>query len=66
MAMAPGATYNPKWKNSQQYLEKKLQILTEHFCITPTEEQKNRLATLTTQVQIDNAILSIIDAFYNR
>lgn len=59
-------TYNPVWKNPKDYLKRKLKILDEHFLITPTIEQLAHLHTLTNQVQIDNAILSIIDAYYNK
>lgn len=60
------STYNPVWKNPEDYLKKKLKILTDHFCIKPTTEQMAHLRTLKTQIQIDNAVLSIIDAFYDR
>ena len=59
-----GATYNPKWNgNAKKYLEAKLKILTDHrgFCIQPTESEIKHLQTLTTQTQIDNAIMSIIN-----
>lgn len=59
-------TYNPIFRNSSQYLKQKLKILTEHFCITPTSEQMAHLRTLKTQCAIDNAILSIMDAYYNK
>lgn len=64
MAMLHGATYNPKWKNAEKYLEGKLKILKDGFCITPTETEMRHLKTLKTQAQIDNAILSIIDRKY--
>ena len=56
--------YNPKWKgNAKKYLEAKLRILTDErgFNITPTEREMEHLKTLKTQVQIDNAILTIIE-----
>lgn len=63
--MTEAATYNPKWKNAEQYLKGKLKILKGHFCITPTEREMTHLKTLTTQTEIDNAILSIIDNRWN-
>lgn len=59
--MTEGATYNPKWKNAEQYLKGKLKILTGHFCITLTESEMTHLQSLKTQTEIDNAILSIIN-----
>ena len=59
-------TYNPTFRNTEQYLKQKLKILTEHFCIAPTRKQMEHLRTLKTQCAIDNAILSIMDAYYNK
>lgn len=56
-------SHSPIFKNPRQYLEAKIKILTDHrsFGIKPTEQEMKHLRTLTTQTQIDNAILSIID-----
>lgn len=56
-------SHSPIFKTPEQYLKAKLKILTDHrsFGIQPTEEELAHLSTLKTQVQIDNAILSIID-----
>ena len=59
-------TYNPIFKTPKQYLKKKLEILSEHFCITPTQDQMIHLQAMHTQIAIDNAILSIMDDYYNR
>ena len=59
-------TYNPIFKSPKQYLKKKLEILTEHFCIKPTRDQMIHLQSLKTQIAIDNAILSIMDDYYGR
>jgi hypothetical protein len=60
--MLDGATCNPKWKgNAAKYLEGKLKILADGFCITPTEREMEHLKTLQTQTEIDNAILTIIN-----
>lgn len=55
--------HSPVFKNPKQYVTAKLKILTDirGFGITPTEKEIEHLNTLTTQVQIDNAILQIID-----
>ncbi len=64
--MLDGATYSPKWKgNAEKYLEGKLKILTDHFCITPTEREMTHLKTLKTPTEIDNAILTIINNRWN-
>lgn len=53
-------SHSPVFKTPEQYLKAKLKILRRDFCIEPTEEEITHLNTLTTQVTIDNAILSII------
>jgi hypothetical protein len=62
--MLEGSTYNPKWNgNPTKYLEGKLKILMDPrgFGITPTKREMEHLQTLTTQTEIDNAILTIIN-----
>jgi hypothetical protein len=62
--MLEGSTYNPHWKgDAQKYLEGKLKILMDHrgFGITPTESEMEHLQTLTTQSEIDRAIITIIN-----
>lgn len=60
--MIEGATYNPKWNGDpKKYLKGKLKILMGDFRITPTEEEMKHLKSLTTQTQIDQAILGIIN-----
>ena len=53
--------HSPTFKNPAQYLEAKLKILSRDFKITPTETELEHLRTLTTEISIDNAILSIIN-----
>lgn len=52
--------HSPVFKNPEQYLKEKLKILSRDFKITPTETELEHLRTLTTQISIDNAILSVI------
>ena len=52
--------HSPTFKNPAQYLKVKLKILSRDFKITPTETELEHLRTLTTQISIDNAILSVI------
>lgn len=52
--------HSPVFKNPEQYLKAKLKILSRDFHIEPTETELEHLHTLTTQVSIDNAILSVI------
>ena len=54
-------SHSPIFKTSEQYLKAKLKILKRDFCINPTEAEVTHLKTLTTQTQIDNAILTIIN-----
>lgn len=56
-------SHSPMFKNPKQYLNAKLKILTDTrgFGIQPTETELAHLHTLTTQIAIDNAILSIIN-----
>lgn len=62
--MLSDTSYNPRWNGDpKKYLEAKLKILEDHrgFCIHPTKEELEHLRALKTQIQIDNAILTIID-----
>lgn len=62
--MPDDVSYSPKWNgNPQKYLTAKLCILEDPrgFGIHPTEEELEHLRTLKTQVQIDNAIWTIIE-----
>lgn len=54
-------SHSPIFKTPEQYLKAKLKILKHDFCIEPTETELEHLKTLTTQIQFDNAILSIIN-----
>ena len=56
-------SHSPIFKNPKQYTEAKLKILSDPrgFGIQPTDEEIANIKTLKTQIQIDNAILSIID-----
>ena len=53
-------SHSPIFKTPEQYIEQKLKILKRDFRITATETELEHLNTLTTQTQIDNAILTII------
>lgn len=65
MSTVDGHTYPPDFKTTEQYLEDKLFILENHLMIHPTKEEREYLATLKTQTQIDNAIRRIMSAFYD-
>lgn len=54
-------SHSPMWSTPEKYIPQKLRILTEDFCIHPTEEEIAHLYTLKTQIAIDNAILGIIN-----
>ena len=53
--------HSPVFKNPEQYLKAKLKILSRDFKIEPTATELEHLRTLTTEIAIDNAILSIIN-----
>lgn len=56
-------SHSPVFKNPRQYIDAKLKILRDPrgFGIQPTEAELEHLNTLTTEISIDNAILSIIN-----
>lgn len=54
-------SHSPQWTAPEKYVKAKLKILSRDFHITPTETELAHLHTLTTQISIDNAILSIIN-----
>lgn len=49
------------FRNPAQYLKAKLKVLSRDSYITPTDEEMKYLGTLETQVQIDNAIITIMN-----
>ena len=51
------------FRNPAQYLKAKLKVLSDPkgFNITPTDEEMEHLRTLKTQIQIDNAIITIMN-----
>lgn len=53
-------SHSPQFTTPAKYLKAKLKILSRDFHIEPTETELEHLHTLTTQVSIDNAILSVI------
>ena len=53
-------SHSPIFKTPEKYIEQKLKILKRDFYITPTETELEHLDTLKTQIEIDNAVLSII------
>lgn len=59
-------SHSPTFTTPKKYIEQKLKILRRDFCIQPTEEEITHLNTLTTQITIDNAILSIIAHHWDR
>lgn len=54
-------SHSPIFKTPEKYVEQKLKILKRDFHITPTETEVKHLNTLKTQIEIDNAVLSIIE-----
>lgn len=53
-------SHSPIFRTPEQYIEQKLKILKRDFCVTATEAEVAHLNTLKTQIEIDNAVLSII------
>lgn len=60
------SSHSPIFKTPKKYIEQKLKILKRDFRITPTEAEVAHLNTLTTQITIDNAVLSIIEHHWDR
>ena len=60
------SAHSPIFRNPRQYLKKKLAILTDHFCIEPTSDDLIHLKTLQTKIAIDNAIISIMNRYYDK
>lgn len=54
-------SHSPQFTTPAEYLKAKLKILSRDFKIEPTETELKHLRTLTTEIAIDNAILSIIN-----
>lgn len=54
-------SHSPQFTTPAEYLKAKLKILSRDFKITPTGTELEHLRTLTTEIAIDNAILSIIN-----
>ena len=54
-------SHSPLFKTPEKYIKEKVRILRRDFCIEPTQDELYHLNKLTTQIQIDNAILSIIN-----
>lgn len=53
-------SHSPQFTTPEKYLKAKLKILNRDFKIEPTETELEHLKTLTTEISIDNAILSVI------
>lgn len=49
-----------------KYLEQKILILTEDFCIKPTYEELEHLKTCTTEYQIDIACRKIMASHWDK
>ena len=58
-------SHTPIFKTPEQYVRDKLRILRRDFYIEATEAEIAHLKTLTTQVSIDNAVLSIMTRRWN-
>ena len=54
-------SHSPQFTTPAKYLKAKLKILSRDFKIEPTETELEHLRTHTTEISIDNAILSIIN-----
>ena len=54
-------SHSPQFTTPAEYLKAKLKILSRDFKIEPTTTELEHLRTLTTEIAIDNAILSIIN-----
>ena len=59
-------SHSPKFTTPEKYLKAKLKILRRDFRIEPTLDEIVHLQQLTTQITIDNAILSIMKRRWDR
>lgn len=51
----------PKFKNAEQYIQAKLIMLVNDFCIYPTETEIKHLCSLATESEINRAVRQIIN-----
>lgn len=51
----------PKFKNAEQYIQAKLKMLVNDFCIYPTETEIKHLYELETESKINLAVRQIIN-----
>lgn len=59
-------SHSPQFTTPEKYIAAKLKILSRDFYIEPTPQEYLHLKTLTTQISIDNAILSIINRRWDK
>ena len=54
-------SHAPQFKNTKQYLQAKLIMLENDFCINPTETEIKHLYELSTESEINRAVRQIIN-----
>ena len=54
-------SHAPQFKNAKQFVEAKLKMLVDDFCINPTETEIIHLYELTTEREINCAVRQIIN-----
>lgn len=54
-------SHAPHFKNSNQYIQAKLKMLVNDFCIRPTETEIKHLYGLATESEINRAVRQIIN-----
>lgn len=54
-------SHAPTFKNTEQFLQAKLKMLVQDFCIHPTETEIKHLYELTTEREINCAVRQIIN-----
>lgn len=54
-------SHAPTFKNTEQFLQAKLKMLVQDFCIHPTETEIKHLQTLKTEREINCAVRQIIN-----
>lgn len=54
-------SHAPQFKNTKQYIQAKLKMLVNDFCIRPTETELKHLYGLATESEINCAVRQIIN-----
>ena len=57
-------SHAPQFKNANQYIQAKLRMLEDDFCIHPTETEIKHLYEFSTESEINRAVRQIINDYW--